>query len=628
MKIAIKNKHTRKYLFGLVGLGVMFFAYSTLGVVASNYGNPAAQKIALLDDILPEDSKADVDNKALIIEQYFSYWGDSMSGNYLAGRFASKNFDLNEAAERYQYSLEEMPENMRLMQRTFALMLLSGNVEGAIDVLGQYRIGNGAISSLGQVVLAVDDMKHKRFQEAEMRLLDVMRYEEQNLSDMDVLLCSLMVVWAKAGQEKYDETFELLEVLSEAKELESMWLYHKALISDLAGNTEKARAAFDKSLNSSIKPYHFVEAAGNFYERVGEIEKAKQLYISYQEDHIDDGHFAEDLARIEEGKYAQNPIITSVQMGVNEVLLDVVRALYGSDLYQEALVYLQLALYLDDKLPQAYFMIGMNMEHNERFSEAIAYYNYVPEGHHLHRQASLHKARALYSMKKTDEAKSVLQSLIDRDGNSYSALVVLADMMKEEKKYQQAVDIYNEVIDTMGEPKPKHWSIFYNKAVSLDRVGEWEEAESVLIKSLELNPKQPDVLNYLAYSWLERNKNLATAQEMIEIAIKMRPTDAHIIDSMGWALYKQGAYQEARNFLERALELKPNDPVLHDHLGDVYWKLGRKIEAEFQWKHALFFNAEAQDKEKIERKLAYGLISEEDKKEVAVAEEFSLNIEE
>ena len=131
--------------------------------------------------------------------------------------------------------------------------------------------------------------------------------------------------------------------------------------------------------------------------------------------------------------------------------------------------------------------------------------------------------------------------------------------------------------------------------------------EADIAVALKLAPQQPELLNYLGYSWVDRGRNIPQALAMLEKARSLRPNDGYIVDSLGWAHYKQGNYKEAVRFLERAVEIKPEDPTLNDHLGDAFWKVGREREARFQWSQALSLNPEPEDVDKIKAKVEHGL---------------------
>ena len=171
---------------------------------------------------------------------------------------------------------------------------------------------------------------------------------------------------------------------------------------------------------------------------------------------------------------------------------------------------------------------------------------------------------------------------------------------KAEVSYGKAIKLYT----AKGEAG---WFLYYVRGITRERLDSWELAEKDFRKALSLNPNQPQVLNYLGYSLIEKNSNLDEALDMIERAVKESPDSGYIVDSLGWGYYKLGRYEKAVPNLERAAELMPVDPIVNDHLGDVYWMVGRKTEAEFQWRRALSFDPEEQDIERIKKKLKVGL---------------------
>jgi len=121
----------------------------------------------------------------------------------------------------------------------------------------------------------------------------------------------------------------------------------------------------------------------------------------------------------------------------------------------------------------------------------------------------------------------------------------------------------------------------------IERLKQWGKAEPSFNKALELYPDQPQVLNYLGYSWVDMGIHLDRALDMIKKAVELRPQDGYIVDSLGWAYYKLGRYDEAVVELEKAVKLRPEDPTINDHMGDAYWRVGRQLEATFQWHHAI-----------------------------------------
>ena len=183
---------------------------------------------------------------------------------------------------------------------------------------------------------------------------------------------------------------------------------------------------------------------------------------------------------------------------------------------------------------------------------------------------------------------------------------------------RESIASYTKATEVSGKPEKSLWSLYYYRGISYERDKQWPLAEADFKKSLQLYPEQPLVLNYLGYSWVDRGEHLEEALGMLRRATELRPNDGYIVDSLGWAHFKLGRYDEAVIELERAIDLKASDPVINDHLGDAYWKIGRKLEAKFQWNHARDLKPEPDDLKRILVKIDRGM--DEDKPAEATAE--------
>ena len=181
-------------------------------------------------------------------------------------------------------------------------------------------------------------------------------------------------------------------------------------------------------------------------------------------------------------------------------------------------------------------------------------------------------------------------------------------MHKNAKRYIEAISFYDQILLKMDVNSDLYAEILYRRGGSYERSGDYIKADKDLLKSLEANPDDAYVLNYLAYSWLEREHKIDTALKMLEKAYAVRSNDPYIIDSIGWAYYLVDEYEKAENFLKRAVELMPQDPIVNDHYGDILWQLDRKIQARYFWQAVLNLD-ETEDtmKETIKNKLIEGL---------------------
>ena len=150
--------------------------------------------------------------------------------------------------------------------------------------------------------------------------------------------------------------------------------------------------------------------------------------------------------------------------------------------------------------------------------------------------------------------------------------------------------------------------IFERRGSSYERIGEWESAEKDLKMSLHILPDQAYVLNYLAYSWVEKKINISEALTMLIKASEIRENDGYIIDSLGWAYFANKDYSKAEEYLKKAVQLMPFDPVINDHYGDALWMLNKNIQARYFWNHVLSLeDAEDELKNGIKKKLIEGI---------------------
>ena len=167
---------------------------------------------------------------------------------------------------------------------------------------------------------------------------------------------------------------------------------------------------------------------------------------------------------------------------------------------------------------------------------------------------------------------------------------------------------FDKIIDEVEIDNPLYAEATDGRGISYERIGEWDKAEKDLLASLEANPDQAYVINYLAYSWIEQGVKIEKSLKMLEKANKLRSNDPYIIDSLGWALFKLEKYKESKNFLQQAVRLMPGDPIVNDHYGDVLWKNGNQIQARYYWNYVLNLEkAEDELKQTIEQKLIKGL---------------------
>ena len=184
----------------------------------------------------------------------------------------------------------------------------------------------------------------------------------------------------------------------------------------------------------------------------------------------------------------------------------------------------------------------------------------------------------------------------------------MANIYKRSKEYEKAINYYTIVLTMLNKDSKEYADILYKRGGAYERIKDHKNSDKDLLLSLQINPNEPYVLNYLAYSWLERDYKINESMDMLLIAYKQRKNDPYIIDSVGWAYYLTGDYENAEKYILQAVKIMPDDPIVNDHYGDILWKLNRKIQAKYFWKNA--YNLEETDQElrkKIIKKLLNGL---------------------
>ncbi|MGR3343931.1 MAG: tetratricopeptide repeat protein, partial [Paracoccaceae bacterium] len=316
--------------------------------------------------------------------------------------------------------------------------------------------------------------------------------------------------------------------------------------------------------------------------------------------------------------------IRNASDGVAEVFFSVAGALSGEASDGYTIVYTRVAEYLRPDHRDSILLTAQLLENMGRYKLATSAYDRIPRDDPAFHSAELGRAESLRLSGKVDAAIEVLQQLSKSHAEQSAVHVALGDVFRRLSRYDEASEAYDRALALYETAETAQWSLYYMRGITHERMDRWDLAEADFRKALELNPDQPQVLNYLGYSLVEMRIKLDEALGMIERAVEARPNDGYITDSLGWVLYRLGRYDESVRHMERAAELTPVDPIVNDHLGDVYWAVGRRREAEFQWNRAMSFEPEEEDGERIRRKLDVGLdlvLEEEGADPISVADD-------
>ena len=278
--------------------------------------------------------------------------------------------------------------------------------------------------------------------------------------------------------------------------------------------------------------------------------------------------------------------------------------------YKLSNFFLNLSLYLNPNFTFNSALLGANYFHLEDYENSKKIYlKFDPKNQEFDWHAKKRLARIKSNLENDESAINLLnKSFNELENPTAKNYYDLANFYKDFQKYKKAIEYYTEVLNKINNEHPLYSKILHRRGMSYERLKLWEKAEDDLIRSLTLVPEEPYVLNYLAYSWLERNINLEKSIEMLEMAFNKKSEDPYIIDSLGWGLYLIGRYQEAEKFLQKAVSLIPQDPIVNDHYADILWKVNKNLQANYFWNYVLNLETTEEDmKNKIEKKLIFGI---------------------
>ncbi len=526
-------------------------------------------------------------------------------GNYLAGRFAERQKDFAQAAAAFGRALDDFPDNVALIRRTFYLSLQAGQMDTALRLAHKLE-ESGTKVSTAQLLLAAESVANDDFANA------LLRMEAMDREDLARYSVPLALAWAHAGANETSGALAALAPLDRESGFETLRQLHEAFIQDFAGQPGQAEKAYRAALGDdpATGANRVVRAYGAFLERGGRASEAAALYDGYTGGDMNGLLFEAARERLAAGR-KPDPRIDSAASGMAEGFFDIASILPKERAGEIVLIYCRLALYLRPDFPLAQLLMADVYEGFGRYAEAAEIYRGIDQAGAYGWVARLRLSDDLYELGDVEGATALLRMMADERPERSDALVRLGNILRYEERYTESVVAYDRAVARIGEITGGNWTILYSRGISLERSRQWDRAEQDFLKALELEPDQPFVLNYLGYSWVEQGKNLAQARDMLERAVAQRQDDGYIVDSMGWALYKLGEFTDAVVYLERAVALHPQDPVINDHLGDAYWRVGRRDEARIQWRRALGLSPEDELRDQIQDKLEEGLPASE-----------------
>jgi Flp pilus assembly protein TadD len=493
-------------------------------------------------------------------------------GMFLAGQGALNDGRSQDAARFFDQARSQPGADEIIAEKAFTAALLSGDIPRAATLAPVDDDASEAAKRMGALVRGVEGLASDKGKAAYAQLTS------SSIAFPHKPAAALLAPWAAAMAGDVDGSLVRPDVRGD-KLVAYFGGLGRGLLFERAGRFDEAETDLKAAASGDAPSELAILTYGGFLERRGRRLDAVALYEAARGQQASDA-LDRAKARASTGKPA--PPAPTLRQGAAQAMLAPSAAMIAAKQNMIALAYLRLLLRLDPARDDAWLMVGDLLEAGGDIEGARQAYQHPRPG-------ALEYAVAQGKLAWTydgagDHVTALKIARAAAASGDPDARLILADLLRGDEKYAEAAQLLSELIKSSPSPD---WRLYFGRAVSLEKLGRWPEAETDLQAALQLRPDEPELLNYLGYSWIDRGVRLKEAMAMVEKAVDADPRSGAMVDSLGWAYFKLGDYKHATEKLEEAVELDAGDPEVNDHLGDAYWKVGRHDEAQFQWRRVL-----------------------------------------
>ncbi|MDC3119418.1 tetratricopeptide repeat protein [Candidatus Pelagibacter sp.] len=522
--------------------------------------------------------------------------------NYFSGIIAYENQNNSKALKFFNLSKVLINKHDSYLKRYVNSLVLDNKVPQAINVIKNNGNKDNADFYDAYLILIIDSLKKNKFDEADEYLTQSLKFQDQNRINL--------IIFETLKQ--YIYTFKNKKILNNKKNFGNLSLISETFQRCYL-NDEKAGAAFLNLINNQQGDYsRYIFFYLNYLIDKKKINEAENIVSQF--DYINSTILlSQSKSWVENKKFNEFSKIFSCQNHKDVVseFLFLVSNLYSSqNNFEKSNFFLNLSNYLNPKFEFNLSLVIENYYLNEEFNKVkkiLTKFNKKDEFYYWYRIKK--EAQIIVEEQDYENAIKFIKVKFNQiDNPNLKMIFDIANFYKNSKNYEKAIEYYSQIILTLDDQSELGADLFYRRGGSYERLGDYKKADQDLLNSLKINPDDAYVLNYLAYSWLERDYKIDEAMEMLKRAYESTSNDPYIIDSIGWAYYLIDDYIEAEKYLKRAVELMPEDPIVNDHYGDILWKLNRKIQARYFWNNVLKFDdTEDSMRNKINIKVIEGL---------------------
>ena len=527
--------------------------------------------------------------------------------NYFSGIVAYENKENSKALKFFQSSKLLVKRHNSYLEKYINSLVLEGKVQQATSQIKQNLTENNSNFFEAYLILALDSLKKNNYKKSKEHLTESYKFINND---------RLALITAET-LDQYLYVFQEGKILDKKNKFGNFSFINevfqrcylndkntKTYFKNLINNKDNARAE-DANYSRYIFFYISHLTENNEYQDAKEITDnleylKSSLLISQGKKWIED----EKPEEFQKVFSCRNP---------NDIvgeLFFLVANLYSSqEDYEKSNFYLNIANFLNPKFKFNLSLLAENHYINKNYIKTKKILKNFNEKNEFYYWFKIKKEAQIISKQKSEEASmDFINSKFGKIKDpSIKIIFDIANFNKNAKKYKVAIDYYDKILLKIDINSDMYAEILYRRGTSYERLKDYINSDRDLLKSLEINPNDAYVLNYLAYSWLEREYKINISLQMLEKAYAKRSNDPYIIDSIGWAYYLVEDFAKAEIFLKRAVELMPEDPIVNDHYGDTLWKLGRKIQARYFWTSVLNLEETEKDmKKNINNKLING----------------------
>ncbi len=500
---------------------------------------------------------------------------------YFSGIVAFENKDSSIALEFFNSSKILINKHDPYLKKYIYTLVLENKVSQAINTVKNNKDKSNTNFFDADLLIILDSLKKNNFEKASIHLKKTINIYQNDKFNSAILESLKQYIYVFKEKKILDDKKNLgkLSIISET--------FQRCYLKDSATDVYFSNLINDKEANYTRYIYFYLSYLIE-NNRVGEAKKITDsleyinttLLLSQGKSWIENGNEDNFISVFS----CENP---------NDIIsefLFLISNLYSSqDNFEKSNFFLNLSNFLNPKFVFNLSLVVENQYLNEEYKKAKkTLKNFKKENNFYYWYRVKKEAKIIIKQRNKKESLNYITAEFDKiDKPNDKILFDMGNFYKNSKEYKKAIMYYTKIINKIDDSSDIKPDLLYRRGGSYERIGVYEKADKDLLHSLKINSDDAYVLNYLAYSWLERDFKIDEAIKMLEKAYSIKNNDPYIIDSIGWAYYLIDDYSKAEKFLKRAVELMPDDPVVNDHYGDILWKLDRKIQARYFWSNVL-----------------------------------------